>query len=152
MSGPRLTAGELPAKFLGHANNRAILEAAMRKTPLRMEPAEVQPAKPRSPIRQERPLTKLEADFLAHMTALGHKLERETLSFRLANGSRYKPDWFERIDYGSYVRYNVWETKGYKRSKDAVLQKVVAGLYPWCAFHFVQHDNARGWVITPILP
>ena len=68
----------------------------------------------------------------------------EALTFRLADDTRYTPD-FIVIDSAGAVTAR--EIKGFWRDDAKVKIKVAATLFPWIAFWAIQADG-KGWRLT----
>jgi hypothetical protein len=124
------------------------------KTLLAAPPAIFPPITSPKRIRQgEKPPTKLEADWRAHMEAIqpGVKFRAQAIRFRLANGAWYKPDLMAWLNY----RVVCWETKGPKQAKNVargiLTIKVAAALWPEVLFILVWRD-ANGWHQQGVLP
>jgi len=105
-------------------------------------------------IRQgEKPPTKLEADWRAHMEAkYPHiKFRAQAIRFRLANGAWYKPDLMAWLD----SRIVCWETKGPKQAKNVargiLTIKVAATTWPEVLFILAWRESGA-WYQQEVLP
>lgn len=106
-------------------------------------------------------MNKTERAFLEHLKvqypADVHR--PHALSFRLANGSNYRPDIISTIlvqrrtdGNEPAIQMTAWETKGFMREAAAVRIKIAASLYPEIAFRLVTKRKGGEWDIQEILP
>lgn len=108
-------------------------------------------AAPTSRIRQSaKPLSnKLEAEFGRRLSAIYYgPIMEQALTFRLANGLRYTPD-FGVLFQGDLI---LFEVKGKKAWDDSIAKlKMAASVYP--QFHWYCCDKPTGtWRETIVLP
>lgn len=76
----------------------------------------------------------------------------QAISFRLANGANYRPDFIVISPFGDWMAF---ETKGFKREASAVRIKVAASLYQFISFTLVTKRKKRdggGWLEEIVLP
>ena len=143
MSSNRLRLDQIPARY--HA--QVVTQLATRKDTPTPAPA----AKKR--IRQNSAgLNKTEQAFYEYLSARHEKPHSQAITFKIANGCRYTPDFAVFGGDGEIVCY---EVKGFMRDDAAVKLKVAASLYPHVAFHIVTSKPKKaggGWDIQCVLP
>lgn len=77
-------------------------------------------------------------------------IHTQAVTFRLANGCRYTPDFVVSVPDQKPV---VYEVKGFMREDAAVKIKVAAAAYPWMTFVLVwRKGRASQWEFQKILP
>lgn len=96
-------------------------------------------------------LNKTEQAFEDHLkvTLPDHRLLSQAISFRLGNGTNFRPDC---ITVSLNGEWTAWEVKGFARTAAIVRLKVAASLYPFIAFRLVTKQKAGGWAIERVLP
>lgn len=99
--------------------------------------------------QNSRGLNKTEALFFAHLRAAHPNafVEAHPMTFLLANGCRYTPDFIVYID-GAQIAY---EVKGFMRDDAAVKIKVAAAKFPFVRFVLVWRKRGQ-WMQQEVKP
>lgn len=70
-----------------------------------------------------------------------HWLAEQAITFRLANGVRYTPDFITFSGLRGYI--NAYEVKGYMRDDAGVKLKLAAKLFPWVKWVLVWKEKSE---------
>ncbi len=111
-------------------------------------------AKPKQPgqLRQRRGVpNKEEAAFGVVLSTWPgvKKIVFEGVTFRIANGARYTPDYFVECTDGTARCY---EVKGFRRKAAILALKVAAAQYDVFQFFIAEFDRKTGWTIERVYP
>ena len=74
----------------------------------------------------------------------------ESITLRLAKGSRYTCDFFGVARVGEGIVLRAYETKGHQESAAAVRLKVAARLFPWIEFFKVKEPSRGAYTFERI--
>lgn len=130
---------DLPRKYQDQAASQLYPKGSGKAVPV--------PAKARIRQRAGSGMNKLESAFLGHLKGAFSPAEirYNAVSFELANGLRYKPDFTVGIKYA-------YEVKGPWASRDAFPRlKMAARLYPEIQWFLVTREG-RSWNLQTIQP
>jgi|ERR1041384_4049024 hypothetical protein len=115
------------------------------------------PATPAKRIRQSaKPLNKLEREFEQRLRDRhSGVVMTQAITFRLANGVRYTPDFivFDQWNLGGELAYELtaYEVKGFMRDDANVKLKVAASAFPQICWNLAWKEN-REWKEQAVIP
>ena len=134
---------------------RASKSESFRKLNPHLFTSEIFPAKVKQPemLRQNKTgLNKLETEYFQILKAqFGESVHAQLITFKLANGCRYTPDFIVWNDTTENLRIIAYEVKGFMRDDAAVKIKVAAGIMRHVDFRLVWKQDGR-WLEQRILP